>query len=293
MPAMASMKEYQGPIIDTHAFLGSSEAFKVLEPTDPYFKEERFKRTQFLVMPFSAAQNLEVIEKVAGDDKFLGSYVMFNPNEASPLHVREDGFDAVRGASNHENVVGMKSHPSIFRIPMNDKRFNPYYELASRRKLPVLLHTASSGKEYDSAGMATEVMERNPDLKLILAHFGGLKPNYMEEAAKLLDKFPNLYLNTTGLDQMGRNRQVSNSTFERRVLHDLSDDEVVSMRRDAAHIIKGVVAKHPKKVLFGSDTGFHLPEDFSIWPLQELTVGEQFQVLYFNPKKLFRNMKAA
>lgn len=290
---MSRLVEYTGPIIDTHAFLGGSDKHGVPDPNDYMFKDSKVDGINFLVMPFSAKDNLTVVGKMQADSRMLGSYLMFSPNEASDLYVPEDGVEYIEMVAGQEYVVGMKTLPSMFRIPMNDRRYDPYYRLAERKGLPVLEHAASSGKDYDSPDMAVEIMERFPNMKLILAHFGGLHPRYMEAAAVLMDRYPQLYLNTTGLDQIGRQQRVSNTTFERKTVTDLTADQVELLRNEALEIVKSVVATHPKKVVHGSDLGFHSVEDYSLWPLSELTIEEMISAFHTNALRLFPKMKKA
>ncbi len=274
-------------IIDTHAFLGKSRFFGVPNSTYPYFKEQEFKNLHFLVIPFRATSNFGVLKKVSRDPKFLGMYVVFNPNEESPLRTASDSIGKIGSLFEWESVVGLKSHPSFFQIRMSDERYFPYYKAAQKQKLPVLLHAASSGQDYNSAEMTREVLERFPRLKIILAHFGGLNPKYMEEAVKLAQEFPNLILNTTTMDQIGRQRRVSNTTFKRSTVEDLGDHELAAQRKDALQIFLAMCKSNPEQILFGSDLGYNPSEDYSFWPVDQADPAVAHMILVDNPKSVF------
>jgi predicted TIM-barrel fold metal-dependent hydrolase len=65
---------------------------------------------------------------------------------------------------------GIKLHPRAQKFTATDERLGPVFELASERRVPILIH-AGRGLPPIADGLAS-LLERNPDATLILAHAG-------------------------------------------------------------------------------------------------------------------------
>ncbi len=272
--------------IDTHGFLGKSTVFAVPHTTASYFKRSEFSDTSFLIIPFEASRNAPTLKKIGQDPKFLGMYLMFNPNEELHFWTRADGVENIAKLMNERYVVGLKSLPSYYKVRMNDPRYFPYYEVAEQHSMPILLHAASSGQDFNSAEMTREVLDRFPDLKIILAHFGGLRPEYMAGAVKLAQEYSRLYLNTTTMHQMGRQSQTSNVDHSRRVI-ETGESEIEAMRRDAFDIFVGLCRTRPQQILYGSDLGYNPPEEYSLWPVDQVEQSLAHEIFIENPRRVF------
>lgn len=283
----------QGNIIDTHAFYGRGRYMGVQHRTTKYFEDPRFSNTHFLVMPFQASSNSPTLEKVRKDPRFLGMYLMFDPNENSKHSTSADSPGRIGSLATYEHVVGLKTLPSQSQTRMDDPIYFPYYNIASKRGIPVLIHASGSGQDYNSTGMTREILERFPGLQIILAHFGGLNPKYIAEAVKLAEEFSSLYLNTTTMDQMGRSRRTDPKTNQRYVDTTIPEGEIIAMKKDALALFFAMCIKHPLQILFGSDLGYNPPSEYSLWPVTEVDESTAKLIFIDNPKRLFGNkMKA-
>ncbi|MBT4935418.1 nucleotide sugar dehydrogenase [Candidatus Woesearchaeota archaeon] len=273
-------------VIDTHTFFGTSERFGVKDHTSDYFSQSHFTNTRFFTIPFDSSQNKDVVAMVQQDEKFLGCYLLFNPNNTMDMW-REDSDApwAIDKLAQNDHVVGLKSFPSLSHTPLNDPKYFPYYELAIRHDIPVLLHCSASGSDYSSAHMIRQVCTQYPNLKLVLAHFGGLNVEYMQKAVALAKEFPNIYLNTTALDPDRVKRQVSNASYSRSV------KPVEQSKEQIRTVFLDALATIPHKILFGSDLGYYPPEEYTMWPVNELSQEMQQKILVDNPTALFTKMK--
>jgi hypothetical protein len=144
-------------------------------------------------------------------------------------------------------LAGIKLFPGYHPFYPHDRRLDPVYEYAKRRKIPVLIHT---GDTMDNWGLikysrpieVDEVAVRFRDVPFVLCHFGN---PWIDEAAELVYKNPNVYADTSGLLA-----HPSFPLFEQMV--ELSRKRVME-----AILMVGSV----DKVLYGSD-----------WPLLDLKV---------------------
>jgi len=142
-------------------------------------------------------------------------------------------------------LFGVKLFPGYRPFYPNDPRLDPIYEFAHRRRIPVLIH---QGDTLDGLGLlkfarpieVDEVAGRFREVPLVLCHLGN---PWIEEAAELLYKHPNVYSDTSGL--LG---PPSSRYFDRAF-------EGVRERVEHAVVSSG----RPERFLYGSD-----------WPLEEL-----------------------
>ena len=65
---------------------------------------------------------------------------------------------------------GIKLHPRAQRFALNDERLAPVFELAAERRVPILIHGGRGLPPI--ADHLHELIDRNPDARLIVAHAG-------------------------------------------------------------------------------------------------------------------------
>lgn len=91
-------------------------------------------------------------------------------------------------------LSGIKLHPSLQRVQIDDPKLNPLYDLAVQLKIPILFHTGAGPTGYSDKGnlpiLLETVLIKFPKLKAIMAHVG--RPFY-DEAAFILRKYPGVY----------------------------------------------------------------------------------------------------
>jgi predicted TIM-barrel fold metal-dependent hydrolase len=128
-----------------------------------------------------------------------------------------------------DEISLFKVHPSIQRKRITDTSYDKYLKLAADMKKPVVVHC---GRWQEIAGyqFPLELIDKYPDLILILAHLGGDQPSlYLECAKEIKDvKFKNVYLGTESV-------------------------------REFYFVNKVVNTVGPEKVIFGSDYNLGLP----------------------------------
>jgi hypothetical protein len=98
---------------------------------------------------------------------------------------------------------GLKLHCHVQRFGPDDPRADPVYRRAVEAGVPIVMHSgrapcldgyAIDPRKICGAERTRRVLERHPNLKLVVPHLG--MDEYDEHLA-LLDEFPNLYLDTT------------------------------------------------------------------------------------------------
>ena len=98
---------------------------------------------------------------------------------------------------------GVKIHCHVQKIAPDDARLDEVYREAARARVPVVIHAgrepASDAYGFDchancSAARVEKVLERHPELTLIVPHLGA---DEYEAYDAMLDRHPNLHLDTT------------------------------------------------------------------------------------------------
>lgn len=185
------------------------------------------------------------------------------------VHPRDaDVAGTLRRAREVHGARLVKQHCHVMNIAPDDPAMFPLYETSIELGLPMNLHVGNGPKlvgyasptdAVSGAGRTRVVLERYPELRLIVPHLG-----CMEEATFIswLDRYPNLYLDTSmalvaaleGWDMSGRE----------------------------------VVGEHPDRVMFGTD--------FPNIPFSIDTEREALEALGFSPEvnaRMFHHTAAA
>ena len=158
---------------------------------------------------------------------------------------------------------GIKIHPYLDQVSLSDPRFEPVWEFAAERKVPVLIHTWNNLRSNDplldfcAPSKIEKIAGKYPEAKIILAHSGGEYDGILE-AIKTAKAFTNVYLDTTS-------SRLYPGVIEMMV------DEVGA-----------------KKVLYGSDMPFLSPvPQIAKIVYADIGESEKRKILGYNAAKLF------
>ncbi|HUS37703.1 MAG TPA: amidohydrolase family protein [Verrucomicrobiae bacterium] len=117
----------------------------------------------------------------------------------------------------HERgAIMMKCLPLHHRIDPRDKRFEAFWRKMAELKMPLLAHTGgelslpNNAPELADPRILIPVLEQG--VTVIAAHGGSsahyFDTNYMSETAEMLRKYPNLYVDNSGLNTPIRSRHL-------------------------------------------------------------------------------------
>lgn len=124
---------------------------------------------------------------------------------------REHGLDSYGFAAMHQDcedfarelervrslgLVGVKLHPDIQRVNIDDDKLMPLYKLCESMKLPLYLHIGDYREQYRYSELRRleRVIESCPELIIVAAHFGGFSA---WEHADLFAGNKNIYYDTS------------------------------------------------------------------------------------------------
>lgn len=146
-----------------------------------------------LAIVSSSAMNPQQVSKV---NEFILQSAQDHPDRIVPvgtLHPRctKEELEAhLRFLTDH-HFHGVKIHPDMLAISVNDPGMEKIYQACAECGLPLLLHTGDNRFDYSNPPQIEKVLRDHPGLTLIGGHFAGLY--HAAEAADTLSVYPNLF----------------------------------------------------------------------------------------------------
>lgn len=100
-----------------------------------------------------------------------------------------------------ENCVGIKIYAGYCQVDVGDPVYDPVYELAQSRGLPVAVHMGATAGHwgrlrYSHPLTLDEPASRFPRVQFVMCHFGN---PFLAEAAAVMEKNPNVAADLSGL----------------------------------------------------------------------------------------------
>ncbi len=188
-------------IIDAHTHLGywptlseaindlvySNEDFNISYSLISFdgteFKDDSNRRARLVKQLEGSKKCLKFVK----EHKHFGMLVWIRP------HLEKNYEEIDNFISKHrEYIHGLKFHPYCSRLRVSDPRLNPYFEIARKYNLPILVHTAVD--TYSKIKYLEKVANKNKDLIFVAAHLELSSDN--KEALQALKRCPNLYGDT-------------------------------------------------------------------------------------------------
>lgn len=143
----------------------------------------------------------------------------------------EAGLNELERSIDELGLKGVTISSQVRGLPLDAQELRPFYDLAARRHVPIFVHPALAPKGYDllkdyqlsviltrefDLGVAVTrliaggVLERYPELELVISHFGGGLAGYKERIARssyrfklpksFADYFDRLYFDMAGFE---------------------------------------------------------------------------------------------
>lgn len=154
-------------------------------------------------------------------------------------------------------LKGVKIHPDIQKVKIDDERMHQMYKLCEGR-LPILIHTGDNRYDYSNPNRMLPILDQYPDLTVIGAHFGGW--SIWEDATERFKSYKNFLVDCSS------SLYAISAETAKRLIH----------------------AYGVEKVLFGTDYPLWKPEEeLARFMEVDLTEKEREDILYNNAYNLF------
>jgi predicted TIM-barrel fold metal-dependent hydrolase len=175
-----------------------------------------------------------------------------DPRRVEPFHLK-----AVEAQieQNRQQVVGLKAYLGYLHFGPEDPNYRPYYKLAAKHHLPVIVHTGDNWSttakvKYAHPLKMDEVAVDHPEVQFVLAHFGN---PWLIDAAEVVFKNPNVWADLSGLF-VGNDNEIQDLLCGAKVPDSAPGLVVADLKRAIAYV------GDYKKFLYGSD-----------WPLAPMS----------------------
>ena len=165
-----------------------------------------------------------LFETCSVDDRYI-PFISVDPNKG------EDALVSIERLVKRYAPKGIKMYPATGFYP-DDPKYDSYWDLIDDLGLVVTTHAGMAlppldGK-YCHPKFFARVAERHPDMKIIIAHLGGM---FYDELFPLMDEYENVYTDCSALQGWIP-----------------EDKDMVDRRLDE------VTSRYPERVVFGSDS---------------------------------------
>jgi predicted TIM-barrel fold metal-dependent hydrolase len=184
------------PIIDFHAHMNPMPGGYLPEDSaDKMYA--RMLRCNIRLLLFSghdalfmpSASHAADIEAVRKHPDRMRAYFAINGNSQNL------DADFRRFTENQDVFVGIKNLPDYYHLKISDEAYDPFYSCVNDNKMLFLCHTWG-GSKYNGIEDAEKVLKKYPDMIFIAGHsFYG----EWEEAVRLCNTYKNLYLELTAV----------------------------------------------------------------------------------------------
>ena len=150
--------------------------------------------------------------QVAAVNRFLLDKATEHPDKFSPVgsvhpDCTPEELDAAIQFLTENGFHGIKIHPDMLHIPVDDPRMLEIYGRCQAAGLPVLLHTGDKRYDFSNPNRLERILPLFPDLTVIGGHFAGR--DMFTEAADRLHGFSNLFTDcSSAFDAMTREEAI-------------------------------------------------------------------------------------
>jgi len=273
-------------IIDTHVFYGENKLLRFNYTLEDLMKARKIYEGQhnirFIVISAYPKTNKNIADLVKDNPHLiLGAYLQVQPRTDLPFEYTPP--EELSVLLERDEIKGLKIITSLVKTPINSLLLKPYIKLAEERDIPLLFHCGATGTEYTSYEKNRDLIKKHPYLKVILAHFGGLNPSFIEGSLSLAKEFPNVYLNTAGM--AGEVKRYETKTH--RIPYVKERCTNIELRKRWLEVLREAMQDPviSYKILFGTD----YPElAHELYPLNQLSTHDQQKIMdnsirLFNP----------
>ena len=187
-------------IFDMHCHYKNSYSYYQSEASmdDMVRGEKQAGINAFCVCPNTALEsdtmlgNQEAFEFVQKYPTTVYAYLGLNPNFTDEIDILFDKY------YHEDGFLGVKIHPFVHRVKVNDSRYRIVFENVVRRGGYVMSHSWETC-QYCQLDLFEDVISTFPEVNIVLAHTGGTVEG-VKKTIRLVNKYPNAYLDTCGFD---------------------------------------------------------------------------------------------
>ena len=109
----------------------------------------------------------------------------------------DNAVDIIKDAVKNHGFKAIKLHPLSHSYLPNDECVFPVAELAGELDIPLMIHTGHP--PFSLPWSVAQLADIYPDVDMVMIHMGHGNGMYVQSAIDMAKKYPNLYLETSGM----------------------------------------------------------------------------------------------
>lgn len=175
--------------IDAHSHIGYFGGWSDvgITPEELIAQMDEYNVEKTVICTYPMEESIKAVDKYP--DRFVGA-AWVNPSDKDPLGQIQDA------VGNH-GFKAIKLHPLMHGYLPNDECVFPIAELAIKLDIPLMIHTGHP--PYSLPWSVAQLADVYPELPMVMIHMGHGNGMYVQSAIDMAKKYPNLYLETSGM----------------------------------------------------------------------------------------------
>ncbi|HIU00072.1 MAG TPA: amidohydrolase [Candidatus Copromorpha excrementavium] len=175
--------------IDAHSHIGYfggwSNVGITAEELIAQMDEYNIEKTVLCTYPID--ESIEAVDRYG--DRLVGA-AWVDPTE-------DNAVDIIKDAVKNHGFKAIKLHPLSHSYLPNDECVFPVAELAGELDIPLMIHTGHP--PFSLPWSVAQLADIYPDVDMVMIHMGHGNGMYVQSAIDMAKKYPNLYLETSGM----------------------------------------------------------------------------------------------
>ena len=175
--------------IDAHSHIGFFGGWSIVGITaeEMIAQMNEYNVEKTIISTYPAKESIEAADKYP--DRLIGA-VWVNPNEPSAI-------ETIKDAVKNHGFKAVKLHPLFHSYMPNDECVFPVAEIAGELDIPLMIHTGHP--PYSLPWSVAQLADIYPEVKMVMIHMGHGNGMYIQAAIDMAKKYPNLYMETSGM----------------------------------------------------------------------------------------------
>lgn len=228
--------------IDAHSHIGYFGGWSDvgITPEELIEQMDEYNVEKAVISTYPIKESLDAVDKYP--DRFVGA-AWVNPNE-------KEAVDQLREAVKNHGFKAVKLHPLSHSYLPNDECVFPIAELAGELDIPLMIHTGHP--PFSLPWSVAQLADIYPDLPMVMIHMGHGNGMYVQSAIDMAKKYPNLYLETSGMPMHTKIKEAYEKVGSDRIMWGLDapfHHPTVEMQRT---IVSGLTDKQLEDVFYNN-----------------------------------------
>lgn len=176
--------------IDAHSHIGYFGGWSDvgITPEELIEQMDAYNIEKTVISTFPAQESIEAVDKYP--DRLVGA-IWIDPLKG------QEAIDEIRDAVSNHGFKAIKLHPLFQAYRPTDEPVIEVAKVARELGVPLMVHTGHP--PYSLPWSVAELADLFPDVDIVLIHMGHGNGIFIQSAIDMAKKYPNLYLETSGM----------------------------------------------------------------------------------------------